>query len=173
MTARHRQLRLVWAGQQLQTPFDWTKVFFVDEKPYMLDRSRRRQKVLYDQRDPTPSVARRTDEHRSLHIWGAFSLDVVPLLAPISTHFNAAEYISVLATRFIPYAQTHPPICCMTDSKFRKPGRQQGGWTLWVSRSFCCQPSHLISTQLRTFGTLQAAKSSLEQYHTVPKILNW
>lgn len=127
MTARHRQLRLAWARQQLQTPFDWTNVFFADEKPYMLDGPRRRQKVLYDQRDPTPSVARRTDEHRSLHIWGAFSLDVVPPLAPISTHFNAAEYISVLATRFIPYAQTHPPILLHDRHSVHK-ARQTTRW---------------------------------------------
>lgn len=127
MTARHRQLRLVWARQQLQTPFDWTKVFFADEKPYMLDGPRRRQKVLYDQRDPTPSVAQQRDNSRSLHIWGAFSLDVVPPIAQISTHFNAAEYISVLATGYIPYARTHPPILLHDRHSVHK-ARQTTRW---------------------------------------------
>ena len=110
MTARHRQLRLAWARQQLQNPLDWTKVFFADEKQYMLDGPQRRQKVLYDQRDPVPCVARLGGSSRNVHVWGAFSVDAVPPLASVSAHFNAEEYISVLATRFVPYARTQPLI---------------------------------------------------------------
>lgn len=110
MTARHRQLRLAWASQQLQFPLDWTKVFFADEKQYRLDGPQRRQKVLYDQRDGAPSVPQRGDSNRSVHVWGAFSLTTVPPLASLSTHFNSTEYISVLAARFVPYARTPVPI---------------------------------------------------------------
>jgi hypothetical protein len=110
MTARHRQLRLAWARQQLESPLPWNEVFFADEKQYLLDGPQRRQKVLYDKRDPKPYVARKGDGNRSLHIWGVFSLDVVPPLRPISAHYNAAEYTSVLATGFIPYTRTHQPI---------------------------------------------------------------
>lgn len=127
MTARHRQLRLAWARQQLQTPFNWTEVFFADEKQYMLDGPQRRQKILYDQRDPTPYVSRRGESNRIVHVWGAFSLRAVPPLVPISAHFNTAEYISVLANGFVPHASTHQPILLHDRHSVHK-ARQTTRW---------------------------------------------
>ena len=110
MTAKHRRLRLAWAQQQLQCPFDWSNVFFADEKQYRLDGPERRQKVLYDTRFPTPTVGRMRKGNSSVQLWGAFSLASVPPLASLSAHFNAREYIGVLAARFLPYARSPVPL---------------------------------------------------------------
>jgi hypothetical protein len=110
MTAQHRRLRLEWAREQLQAPFDWTKVFFADEKQWKLDGPVGRRKVLYDRRDGRPTVARREPRNDSIQVWGAFSLTSVPPLASVSVHFNAREYISVLAARFLAYARSPVPV---------------------------------------------------------------
>lgn len=110
MTAKHMRLRLEWAREQLQTPFDWTKVFFADEKQWKLDGPVGRRKVLYDRRDGRPTVVRRGPRNDSVQVWGAFSLTSVPPLAAVSVHFNAREYIGVLAARFLSYARSPVPV---------------------------------------------------------------
>jgi len=110
MTAQHRQLRLEWARQQLQSPTDWTKVFFADEKKWELDGPVRRGKVLYDCRHPRPVLPRSGARNAAVHVWGAFSLTTVPPLGVISAHFNAQEYISVLAARFLPFSGSGIPV---------------------------------------------------------------
>jgi hypothetical protein len=110
MTAAHMRARLAWAKSQLQSPTDWTKVFFMDEKQWKLDGSVRRGKVLWDIRDGKPTASQKGGRNDAVQVWGAFSLTSVPPLAPISLHFNTDEYISLLAARFLRYARSPVPV---------------------------------------------------------------
>jgi transposase/arginine repressor len=110
MTAVHMRARLAWAKDQLRSPTDWTKVFFADETQWKLEGPVRRGKVLYDIRDGKPVATQKGGSRNAVQVWGAFSLTSVPPLAPISLHFNSDEYISLLAARFLRYANKPVPV---------------------------------------------------------------
>lgn len=110
MTEDHKRRRLQWARQQLRSPPDWTKVVYIDEKQWKLHGPVSRGKVLYDTRDPPPSLALAGKQNDSVEVWGAFSLSQFLDLAEVSPHFNSDEYISVLAARFLPRRRAPIPV---------------------------------------------------------------
>lgn len=100
MTADHRRRRLAWARQQLRDPPDWAKVFYADEKQWKLDGPTSRGKVLYDTRDPYPTLEQTGVSDNAVHVWGAFSRDRCLDLSFVSRTFDSAEYINVLSKQF-------------------------------------------------------------------------
>ena len=110
ITDAHKRARLAWAREQLASPTDWTKVFFLDEKQWMVDGPRCTGKVLWDIRDAKPTQCSKGTRNASVEVWGAFSLTAVPPLSVISKHFNSDQYISILAARFLPYARSPVPV---------------------------------------------------------------
>jgi transposase len=100
MTADHRRRRLAWARQQLRDPPDWAKVYYADEKQWRLDGPTSRGKVLYDTRDPYPTLEQTGVSDNAVHVWGAFSRARCLDLSFVSGSFNSAQYISILSSQF-------------------------------------------------------------------------
>lgn len=106
MTTRHMRARFQWAREMLAEQIDWSKVFFADEKVWFVDGPAFRPRVWCDTRDPPLAIHRKGTRNCAVHIWGAFSLQVVPDLAKVPVCMNSAGYCRIIQTSLLPCFST-------------------------------------------------------------------
>jgi arginine repressor len=104
LTAEHRFKRLQWAKEIANKNIDWSKVFFADEKVWMIEGPAQRAKQWYDRRDDWPSVPRKGYRCKAVRVWGAFSVACAPPLVQVSANFNSTDYCKAINSTLLPHA---------------------------------------------------------------------
>lgn len=109
MTAQHKRLRLQWARETLEEGVDWSDVFFADEKVWFVDGPAWRPHMWIDKRDPLPVVHRKGTRNCAIHVWGAFSLDVVPDLALVPVGMKSEQYCGIVENQLLSLPSVQQP----------------------------------------------------------------
>ncbi|KAF0704885.1 hypothetical protein AaE_014720 [Aphanomyces astaci] len=104
LTEAHIAARLKHAKKHLESPPDWAKIIWSDEKKFNLDGPDGMQCYWRDLRFDKESFFSRKFGGRSVMVWAAFSADGASEIAFLEGNQNSAKYFWTLEDYLFPFA---------------------------------------------------------------------
>lgn len=109
MTAAQQQQRFGWARS---AAFNWSAIFYGDEKSFSLDGPDFRPRLWCDRRDKPLRLSRRGPHQDRVGFFGCFSRSTVPDLVQIPANYKSQDYCvalnQVLPARSVLMHDRHP-----------------------------------------------------------------
>lgn len=137
LTQANRRQRKQWAREHLRAGTDWTKVMFSDEKLFFLDGPTVRPQVWMDTRVDPVTFGRIGDRNAPVCVWGAFSVEKVPEVVCIRTHFDSHSFCEALTEALLPFMPVDEYTLCFD----RHPSHKSVFTQRWLA-------AHSVKTML-------------------------